>query len=73
MTDYIFETLKDIADDVEVGNIGNLIAEIKGKNINSPRIMISVHMDQLGLIVRRIDDNGYIQFERLGGIPENNW
>ena len=73
MTDYIFEALKDIADDVEVGNIGNLIAEIKGKNINSPRIMISVHMDQLGLIVRRIDDNGYIQFERLGGIPENNW
>lgn len=70
MTDYIFETLKDIADEAEVDNIGNLIAGVRGKNINSPRIMISAHMDQLGLIVRRIDENGYIQFERLGGVPE---
>lgn len=28
------------------------------------------HMDQLGFIVRRIEANGFIQIDRLGGVPE---
>lgn len=70
MTDYIFEKIKNIADEVEVDNIGNIIAKITGKTSNSPKIMISAHVDQLGLIVRRVDEEGYIQVERLGGIQE---
>ncbi|MHB8276703.1 MAG: M42 family metallopeptidase [Candidatus Humimicrobiaceae bacterium] len=70
MTDYIFRTIKNIAEEIEVDNIGNIIARIKGRNASSPKIMVSAHVDQLGLIVRRIDENGYIQVERLGGIPE---
>lgn len=70
MADYLFRTIKDIADEIEVDNIGNVIAKIKGSDASFPKIMLSAHIDQLGLIVRRIDENGYIQVERLGGIPE---
>jgi putative aminopeptidase len=32
--------------------------------------MLFAHMDQLGLIVRKIEANGLIRVERLGGVPE---
>jgi putative aminopeptidase len=32
--------------------------------------MMIAHMDQLGLIVRKIESNGMIRVERLGGVPE---
>lgn len=49
--------------------LGNLSATIPG-DPDLPSVMIFAHMDQLGLIVRRIEDNGLIRVERLGGIPE---
>ncbi len=35
-----------------------------------PTFLIFAHMDELGLIVRKIDGDGFIRFERVGGIPE---
>jgi putative aminopeptidase FrvX len=32
--------------------------------------MIGAHVDELGLIVRRVDDSGYLWVERVGGVPE---
>jgi putative aminopeptidase len=32
--------------------------------------MIFTHMDQLGFIVRKVEDDGLIRVERLGGVPE---
>jgi len=32
--------------------------------------MLFAHMDQLGLIVRKIEANGLVRVERLGGVPE---
>ena len=49
--------------------MGNLIATIAGAE-GAPSVMLFTHMDQLGLIVRRIEKNGYIRVERLGGVPE---
>ena len=33
-------------------------------------MMLFTHMDQLGLVVRKIEKNGYVRVERLGGVPE---
>ena len=63
--------LKPYCDDVRIDRVGNVIAHIAGKGgADLPRLMIFGHMDQLGFIVRRIEPNGYIQVDRLGGIPE---
>jgi putative aminopeptidase FrvX len=35
-----------------------------------PSVMIFTHMDQLGFIVRKVEANGLIRLERLGGVPE---
>lgn len=49
--------------------LGNLIATIEGDK-NAPEIMLYAHMDQLGLMVRKIESNGLIRVERVGGVPE---
>jgi putative aminopeptidase len=49
--------------------LGNLIATLPG-DAKAPSVMLFAHMDQLGLIVRKIEANGLIRVERLGGVPE---
>ena len=49
--------------------LGNLICSIPGKK-NLPSVMLFAHMDQLGFIVKKIEGNGYLRVERLGGVPE---
>lgn len=49
--------------------LGNLIATIGGAK-DAPSVMLFAHMDQLGLIVRKIEANGLVRVERLGGVPE---
>lgn len=57
-------------DHVTMDRAGNTMARFDGKSKDAPRMMIFAHMDQLGFIVRKIEQNGLIQVDRLGGIPE---
>ena len=61
------EELEKFCDDVMIDNCGNVIGHMAGKG---PKMMIFGHMDQLGFIVRRVEDDGFIQVDRMGGIPE---
>lgn len=49
--------------------LGNLIATIKG-DPSKPSVMIFTHMDQLGFFVRKIEADGLIRVERMGGVSE---
>ncbi|MGD1886992.1 MAG: M20/M25/M40 family metallo-hydrolase [Cohaesibacteraceae bacterium] len=49
--------------------LGNVIATLDG-DPQAPTVMLFTHMDQLGFITRRITDDGFIQVERMGGVPE---
>lgn len=51
-----------------VDGMGNLICEKKGVKPAPGRLMLCAHMDEVGLIVRRITDEGYLKFACLGGI-----
>lgn len=58
------------ADEVHMDRAGNVIGRFAGTDSLAPRIMIFAHMDQLGFIVRKIQHDGFIQVDRMGGIPE---
>jgi putative aminopeptidase FrvX len=47
--------------------MGNLLASFPGAG---PSVMLFTHMDQLGFIVRKIEADGFLRVERLGGVPE---
>ena len=49
--------------------LGNLTCSITG-DPDLPPVMVFTHMDQLGFVVRKVEENGLIRLERLGGVPE---
>ncbi len=49
--------------------LGNLIATLDG-DPEAPSVMLFTHMDQLGFVVRKVEEDGLIRVERLGGVPE---
>lgn len=66
--DVLFGLLEKTADECRVDRMGNLIFHRKGEG---PRVMYTAHMDEIALIVTRVDKNGFIRFSTLGGFdPE---
>lgn len=59
--------LDAIGIDSHTDRLGNLIASFPG---TEPSVMLFTHMDQLGFIIRKIEPDGYLRLERLGGVPE---
>ncbi|EKQ53235.1 MAG: peptidase family protein [Methanobacterium sp. Maddingley MBC34] len=65
----MLEELKGHVDDLDVDNMGNLIATKNGKP-DGKKVMLAAHMDEIGLMVRYIDKEGFIKFSKLGGIND---
>jgi putative aminopeptidase FrvX len=57
---------------IRVDRMGNVIASFEGDPA-IPSVMIFTHMDQLGFFVRKVEDDGLIRVERLGGVPNVPW
>ncbi len=47
-------------------NIGNLIYEMN--NVSGPEVSVVAHMDEIGLVVSNIEDNGYLRIKKIGGV-----
>lgn len=62
--DLMSKELKPHVDNIKIDKIGNLICR---KGSGSPKIMLVAHMDEVGLMVKYIDDEGFIRFEPIGG------
>lgn len=62
--------VKPLADEVRVDKLGNVICLRKGtgKAKNRRRLMLSAHMDEIGLLINYIDERGFIRFVPVGGI-----
>ena len=66
---YLAAALADLGLKTRTDRLGNLIATLDGA-AGAPSVMLFTHMDQLGFVVRKIEDSGLIRIERLGGVPE---
>jgi putative aminopeptidase FrvX len=49
--------------------LGNLVCSLPGDD-GLPSVMVFAHLDQLGFIVRKVEESGLIRLERQGGVPE---
>ncbi|MBC8535670.1 M42 family metallopeptidase [Feifania hominis] len=67
VADYIEEKIRDFADDCRRDRLGNLIAFRKGTD-SSKKLMLCAHMDEVGLLVSYITDEGLLRFQPVGGI-----
>jgi len=53
--------------ETEADKFGNVVCK---KGSGSPKIMLAAHMDEIGLLVKYIDDKGFIRFIEMGGVDD---
>ena len=58
------ERMKPLAEKLSYDGLGSVIA-VQGSS--GPRIMVDAHMDELGGMVRRVTNDGYLTMQMLGG------
>lgn len=63
---FLKEVLSPYADEVRVDVLGNLILTKKGTS--GKTLLLCAHMDEVGLMVRFIDERGFVRFVTVGGI-----
>jgi len=60
--------IKNSVDEVKTDVLGNSYGLIKGKG--KPVVMLAGHCDEIGFMVKYIDENGYLYFASIGGVDE---
>ena len=66
--DYIKNEITPCADSIRVDAMGNLIVVKHGEKPGKHSLMLAAHMDEVGLMVHTITDEGYLKFSPVGGI-----
>ena len=64
----LIEEITPFAETLRVDSIGNLIVEKRGEKTPSRKIMVCAHMDEVGLIIKKITSDGFLKFGCVGGI-----
>ncbi len=60
------EDVQPFADEVREDGLGNLIVRKGTRREGGKRIMLAGHMDELGVMVTHVDQNGFVRFTTLG-------
>lgn len=64
--DFIITQIEDHVDEIDIDNMGNLIALKKGKD-SSKKAIVAAHMDEISFMVTDVDKDGFVRFCPLGG------
>jgi putative aminopeptidase FrvX len=67
---YVMNRLQDSGARLHVDYLGNVTATFQGKTQNAHSLLFFAHLDELGLIVKTIEESGFLRVERIGGVPE---
>lgn len=70
VSEYIAAAFAGTRAERHVDALGNLTLTAPGADPAAPRVMAFAHTDQMGLVVRRIEADGFVRVERLGGVPD---
>jgi tetrahedral aminopeptidase len=67
---YIIEQIKEYVDEYHVDSLGNVIAKVNATQSDFPSILFAAHADEIGFIVKKIEPNGTLRFEKVGGFDD---
>lgn len=66
--DFIRTQAEPYADSIRTDALGNLIVFKKGKKATGNRLLLAAHMDEVGLIITRATEDGFLKFDFVGGV-----
>jgi putative aminopeptidase FrvX len=65
---YMRDAFAEYAPDVSVDMLGNVTAAWRCGKPAAQRVMIFAHMDEVGLMVKKVEPDGYLRMERLTAV-----
>jgi endoglucanase len=66
--EIVRDEVKSLVDQVRVDALGNLIAQRRGTGAHRKKLMLSAHLDEIGLMVSFLDSRGFARFGALGAV-----
>lgn len=66
--ELVRDEIKEYVDQVRVDAMGNLIAHRRGSGNRRHKVMLSAHLDEIGLMVMFTDSRGFHRFGLLGDV-----
>lgn len=66
--EMVRQEIKGFVDQVRVDALGNLTAQRRGTGSHRQKIMLSAHLDEIGVMVTFIDSRGFARFGTLGPV-----
>jgi len=62
--------VESLADEIRVDALGNLIGRKHPGKVtkDTKKIMVAAHMDEIGVMVSHVDENGFVRFSPIGGV-----
>lgn len=70
INERIAEKFKPYCDSVALDALGSVIACKKCGRENAPKVMIEAHIDEIGLMVSSVTEEGFVTFTDVGGVDE---
>lgn len=68
ISDKIAELFKPYCDEASIDRMGSIIAVKRCGKQNAKKILIEAHCDEIGLMVKNIDERGFISVVNVGGV-----
>ena len=66
--EFVLEKVKPFADEIKTDAIGNIMVFRKGKKALERPVVVCAHMDEVGVIIKQITDDGMLKFGFVGGV-----
>lgn len=61
----VIDEMRPLVDEIRTDAMGSVIGYKKG--CGGPKVMLAAHMDEIGFLVKHIDDRGFIRLQPVGG------
>lgn len=67
----VAEVFGPLVSEVRVDKLGNCVALKEGSGqAPRPRVLLAAHMDEIGLMVTKVEERGFLRFTRVGGVDQ---
>ena len=68
VSDVVYRQMSAVCDEVFIDNLGSVIGKKNASCPNPTKILLEGHMDEIGLMVKEITEDGFLLFAPIGGI-----
>ena len=66
--EFVLKKVKPFADEIRTDAIGNVMVFRKGRKALERPVVVCAHMDEVGVIIKKITDDGMLKFGFVGGV-----